>query len=105
MKCPNCNSDRAHRSHRRSWKDYLGSLLGWYPYRCKCGHRFLKRRHSMVADGGELRQTEKEIRATRAVARRAMKRREVLLFGGALLVFATFLYYLTRERAGSSDAN
>ncbi len=48
---------------------------------------------------------EMEIRATRALGRRGIKRREFLLFGGALLLFAAFLYYLTRERASPPEAN
>ena len=39
--CPSCNSDFIRRSMRRSFKDYLLSLLGRWPYRCElCNMRF-----------------------------------------------------------------
>ncbi len=47
---------------------------------------------------GRARAVESEIRSTRARARRIVRRRELLLFSVALLLFALFLYYLTRER-------
>jgi hypothetical protein len=103
--CPKCNSDSAHRSHRRGVTHYLGSLFEWYPYRCKCGHRFVQRRHFIPIPSGKSKAVESEIRNTRATARRAVKRRELLLFGGVLLLFAAFLYFLTRERSGWSEFN
>jgi hypothetical protein len=39
----------------------------------------------------------------RANRRWIQKRREFLLYGLALLFFLVFLYYVTRDRGGSSD--
>lgn len=33
--CPKCGSSHAHRSHRRSVTDYILSLAGVWPYRCR----------------------------------------------------------------------
>jgi predicted Zn-ribbon and HTH transcriptional regulator len=45
--CPKCDSDRTHRSHRRSRFEQLVSRVAIYPYRCRaCGHRFLKFRYA-----------------------------------------------------------
>jgi len=103
MVCPVCNLDSARRSHRRSLKDYVESLVGIYPYRCKCGKRFSTYR-TPSEPAGKPEPVEREIRATRAAVSRRIKRREMLLFGGALLLFAGFLYYLTRERSSASPA-
>ncbi len=105
MFCPKCKADAGHRSHRRNVRDFLLSLFGWYPYRCKCGHRFSQRRDFVLPAGTSVKMVESEIRTTRAAALRSIRRRELLLFGGALLLFAAFLYYLTRERAPTSDGN
>lgn len=33
--CPKCGSLHAHRSHRKTLSDFLLSLAGIWPYRCK----------------------------------------------------------------------
>ena len=105
MLCPKCNSDAAQRSHRKGLRDRLGSLLGWAPYRCQCGHRFLERRHARPESTARVTSVEAEIRATRARVQRKKKRREMLVFGGALLLFVALLYYLTRERGSYADGS
>ena len=97
MVCPNCKSDRAHRSHRKGVKDRITSLLGWQPYRCgKCGRRFLERRHPLPESAGRVKAIEPEIRITLSTAGKKPKWRELLLWGGAVLLFGAILYYLTR---------
>ncbi len=85
-------------------KEHLVSFLGRHPYHCECGHRFWGQ--SSAIKWPERRTTkpvEREIRATRALARRRIMRREFLLFGGALLLFATFLYFVAFNRGGLMD--
>ena len=99
MICPNCKTDHAHRSHRRGVKEYVTSLFRHYPYRCnECGHRFLRGKTA-----GTPTATEREIRATRNSYQWKHHRRDFLLYSSALLVFVGFLYYLTRDRGGSSN--
>lgn len=89
-------------------REHLSSLFARYPYRCqKCGHRELHSRYaSRQAIDPALRSGEKEVKATRAVVQWKRKRREFLLYGGGLLLFAAFLYFITRERSsGGSDGN
>ena len=99
MLCPKCKSDSAHRSHRDGPRERLTSIVGYVPYRCRqCSHRFLKFRYSFPdpiapATG----RAEKEIAATRGSLRWKQKRREILLYGSALTLFAVILYFLTRE--------
>lgn len=46
-RCPGCDSDRIHRSHRLGISERIASALGIYPYRCdECNSRFLARRRS-----------------------------------------------------------
>ncbi len=101
--CPKCKTDNAHRSHREGLKDYVVSLFQYYPYRCKeCGIRFSALRHKPPETAQKPTSSEKEIRVTRASYRWKQKRREFLIYGSALLVFLGFIYYLTRDRGGSS---
>ena len=45
------------------------------------------------------------LKAARASKQLKRKRREFLLYGGALLLFVLFLYYVTRERPPASDGS
>ena len=100
MWCPNCKTDRAHRSHRKGAKEHLASLLAYYPYRCReCKHRFLRNRYeSIEPPSGEHRSTEREIRATRRAKDWERKKRHMTIYGVALLLFLIFLYLVTRDR-------
>jgi len=49
MVCPACNSAECRRSRRRSWFDYLASVVGSIPWRCsRCGKRFRSRTTPLV---------------------------------------------------------
>jgi len=61
LKCPDCKSDKIRRSRRVGPERLLGSILFWFPFRCKdCGKRFwlfdspLKSRMSIVIVGVSL---------------------------------------------------
>jgi hypothetical protein len=97
VQCPNCKTERAHRSHRRGIWERVSSLLGFYPYRChQCHHRFLHYKYAMPKDAPS--STEREIRATRMKIKRKRKTREFMLYGFGLLLFLLFLYYITRPQ-------
>jgi len=101
--CPKCKTDHAHRSHRQRWKDYVASLFEYYPYRCtECRHRFFVLRREPPGTAEKPTATETEIRVTRSKLKWRRKRRELLLYGWALLAFLVFLYFVTRDRGGSS---
>lgn len=105
MHCPNCNADRAHRSHRKGLTETLASVFAFYPYRCyACQHRFLRFRYELPgAVATDETAAIRVLKAARASKQLERKRREFLLFGGALLLFILFLYYITRERAPAAD--
>jgi len=49
--CPQCSSDRTHRSHRRGVIENIASLGKVYPYRCdECHKRFLARRKDVARE-------------------------------------------------------
>jgi len=97
VQCPNCKTDRAHRTHRRGLKDYAASLFGFYPYRCHdCEHRFFHSYRTAEEPAREPSSTGKEVRVTRGHRAARQRRRELLLYGLALLVFLAFLYYISR---------
>jgi len=49
--CPQCSSDRTHRSHRRGVIENIASLGKVYPYRCdECHKRFLARRKHIAPE-------------------------------------------------------
>ena len=97
MLCPKCKIDHAHRSHRKGL-EYLAALFGYYPYRCReCGHRFLQFRYAGPPEStGKHSETEREIRSTRVRVRWKRKKRALLLYGFCALIFAGFLYFITR---------
>lgn len=102
MICPKCKTEHAHRSHRKGWKDFVLSLFKYHPYRCnQCRLRFYEFRYTLPNAADKPTSTEKEIRSTRAARNWKRRRREFLLYGGALLLFLLFLYFLTRVRDGS----
>jgi hypothetical protein len=98
MVCPKCNNDSAHRSHRVGLREQISSLVGYHPYRCRqCKHRFLSLRDSATAPASSGNQsTEREIRATQSGFRWKRKKRDIMLYGSALILFVVLLYFLTR---------
>ena len=105
MLCPKCKTDRASRSHRRGLIEYAVSVAGYYPYSCRdCHLRFLGLRTAQVADTvAEHPSVEREIKVTRGAMKAKRKRRELLLYGAAIVLFLTFLYYITRDRGSSIE--
>src|ERR1019366_6758644 len=99
MVCPKCNTDRAHRSHRTGLTEHVFSIAGYHPYRCRqCSHRFLSLRDAPAEPATPAaRGVEREISSTRGAIRWKRKRRDILLYGSALIVFGVVLYFLTRE--------
>ena len=96
MRCPDCKTDTAQRSHRVSLWERLISLTGFHPYRClTCQKRFVLLR-DQAAEPVAPRGVFREISATRSAMRWKRKRRDLLLYGSALALFAVVLYYLTR---------
>jgi hypothetical protein len=101
MVCPKCKADSAHRSHRVGLKEHVSSIVGYHPYRCrKCKHRFLSLRYSQPEPASpDNRSTEREIRSTQGSFRWKRKKRAIMLYGSALLLFGVILYFLTRAPA------
>jgi hypothetical protein len=98
MVCPKCKADRAHHSHRVTLWENVASIVGFHSYRCRhCGHRFLRFRDSPPEPvAPATRGVEREIAATRGAFRWKRKRRDILLYASALILFVVILYFLTR---------
>ncbi len=105
MLCPQCKAESARRSPRHGAFERLASIVRYYPYRCpKCKHRFLHSRSADIeAPSLEHKSTEREIRATQNVKTWRRKRRDLFIYGTALLIFIVFLYFITREELRPSD--
>lgn len=100
MICPKCKEDRAHRSHRKGLRQYIGGWFAFYPYRCHaCEHRFLRFRYAPGSPSLEPTPTEREIRSTRNAIRWRRKKQELVLYLIGILVFLIFLYMITRPTA------
>jgi hypothetical protein len=105
MICSNCKADQAHRAHRRGLIERVLSVVGYYPFCCqKCHLRFLSLHYTPVEETVAGRSNvEREIKATRGAMRAKRKRREVVLYSAAILLFLAFLYYITVDRGNSID--
>jgi hypothetical protein len=82
-------------------------LFGFYPYRCRnCKARFVSSRPDTAATASANRPgVEREIKATRSAMAVKRKRRELLLYVTAAVLFLAFLYYVTRERSASFEGS
>ena len=105
MLCPKCKTDHANRSHRRGLIEHSVAVVGYYPYRCRdCHLRFIRfRKAPITATVAGCPGKEREIKATRGAMDVKRKRRELLLYVTAMVLFLTFLYYLTRDRGSSIE--
>ncbi len=103
--CPKCKTTRIDRSHRRGPLERCAAIFGCYPYRCRnCNRRFLRFNNSPAESSPSAHPgVEREIRATRGAIRAKRKRRELLLYSIALVLFLSFLYFVTRERDGFTE--
>lgn len=93
------------RSHRRGLIERCVAVAGYYPYRCRdCHLRYLRFRYSSTEATPSCHPgAEREIKATRGAMKAKRKRRELLLYGLALVLFLAFLYYVTRDRDSSGE--
>jgi len=64
--------------------------------------RFFEFRYKLAELPHKMASTQAEIRATRRAYQMKRRRREILLYGSALFAFGAFLYYITRDRGGST---
>ncbi len=98
MLCPKCKTDSARRSHRAGLRERLASLAGYHPYRCRgCESRFSSRRDPVPEPStGAAREVERQISSTRSSLRWKRKRRNLVLYSAALMLFGVILYFLTR---------
>ena len=105
MLCPKCKLDTGRRSHRHGFLEWTASVVAVYPYRCEeCKLRFFRYKYSRAGEKAASG-TEKEIRSTRRSIRWKARKRELLLYTLALIIFIAFLYFITRDRGtGESGA-
>jgi len=86
--------------------EHLASLVARYPYRCRdCGHRALRSRYAAEEAAASQVPKDREVKVTRGAIQWRRRRREFLLYTGGFLLFLAFLYFITRERGGSTDGN
>jgi hypothetical protein len=98
MICPKCNENRAHRSRRSGFKDWVASLAFRVPYRC----RACKARSYIYMHGEEslrLRTPEERrvIKLRRSLRLKKYKR-ELIAYGIGSLILAAILYYVFQQR-------
>jgi hypothetical protein len=65
----------------------------------------LHARYAREAPAADRVPKDREVVATRGAIQWRRRRREFLLYTGGFLLFVAFLYFITRERSGSSDGN
>jgi proteasome lid subunit RPN8/RPN11/DNA-directed RNA polymerase subunit RPC12/RpoP len=99
--CPRCGSKHLRRSRRTGSLERLREVFGFHPYRChECLSRsFLKTSPDLLesARSGPRKRPEERKRAWQRT------RREMLLWGGGILGFAVFLYYVVRDTGPKQD--
>jgi hypothetical protein len=107
MLCPKCKTNHSARSHRRGLIEYGASIVGYYPYCCRdCNLRFLGLRNAPIEDTVTSHpRVEREIKATRDAMKAKRRRQELLLYGAAIILFLTLLYYITRDRGSSIEGS
>jgi predicted RNA-binding Zn-ribbon protein involved in translation (DUF1610 family) len=90
--CPKCGSQAIRRS-RRNLIDRLLALANLKAYRCReCGRRF-----HLPVDSAVPQPPKEQARSESRKRRRALKRREILVYVMALAAFAVAAFVITRE--------
>jgi proteasome lid subunit RPN8/RPN11 len=99
--CPRCGSKHLRRSRRTGPVERFCEVFGYYPYRChECLSRsFVRTSPGLLTSGGS-RMPKRPEERKRAHQR---TRREMLVWGAAILGFLAILRYLIRESAPKSD--
>jgi hypothetical protein len=91
--CPHCGSTAIRRSRRHGFVDALCSLWTRLPYRCReCNVRFRRLSHPG-------RTVDQPQRTENRRRRRAIQRRELLLYSFALAAFAFVVLFVTADRS------
>lgn len=89
--CTACGSTSVRRSRRRLL-DQFATLFGYYPYRCReCNARFI------LKPPPRPRTQHKSSRSESRARRRTALRRELLVYGLALISFALLIAFLVRD--------
>lgn len=101
MICPKCKENKAHRSRRSGFKDWVASLAMRIPYRC----RACKARSYVAMYGGsslKLRSPEERrvIKLRRGLRMQQLKR-QLIGYGISSLILVLILYYLFQQRVPS----
>jgi hypothetical protein len=98
MICPKCKENKAHRSRRAGFKDWVMSLTMRIPYRC----RACKTRSYVFPYGGgtlKLRSAEERrvIKLRRGLRMQQLKR-QLIGYGISSIILILILYYLFQQR-------
>jgi hypothetical protein len=98
MICPKCKENKAHRSRRDGFKDWVMSLAMRIPYRC----RACKTRSYVYPYGGnslKLRTSEERrvIKLRRTLKMQQVKR-QLIGYGIGSLILILILYYFFQQR-------
>jgi DNA-directed RNA polymerase subunit RPC12/RpoP len=92
LRCPSCGSVTVRRS-KRTLLDRLVAYAGYRPYRCHdCRRRYHVVSRDIVAG------PKAEARVESRKRRKALKRRELVVYAFALVAFAIAAFVITRER-------
>ncbi len=97
MICPKCKENKAHRSRRSGFRDWVAGLFLQTPYRCHaCRNRF----YINLRGGNVLKlrsAEEKRVIKLRRELRMRQVRRQLLGYGISSIVLILILYYLFQQ--------
>ncbi len=101
MICPKCGEQRAHRSHRKGFKDRIMHTFEMIPYRCsKCSSRFYAYRAGEKSS--KLRTNEeRKIMELRRRLRWKRSRRELVAYAFGALILIAVVYTIMQQRVVS----
>ncbi len=101
MICPKCKENKAHRSRRSGFKDWVASLFLYIPYRC---HACKERSYVLSYGGGSMKlrtpEERRVIKLRRGLRIKKLKR-ELIGYGLSSIVLILILYYFLQQRIPS----
>jgi len=101
MICPKCKEDKAHRSRRAGFKDWVARVFLYVPYRCRaCGTRSYIFPHGSASMRLRTPEELRVIKLRRSLRTKKLKR-ELIGYGISSIILVLILYYFFQQRIPS----
>src|SRR5579863_904851 len=101
MICPKCKENRAHRSRRSGFKDWVAGVFLHVPYRCRaCNARTYVYPHGSISMSLRTPEERRVIKLRRSLRAKKLKR-ELIGYGISSLILILILYYFLQQRIPS----